>query len=101
MCALVLWFIIFNTYLLMQMIYVDGTKCEALPMLRKRPPTITWSMEVLREREEEEIDAGGLGRGEIETAYMEEDDMGFPEDLDVITCLHKILIHVYFYMCVD
>ncbi|PWA56114.1 hypothetical protein CTI12_AA428850 [Artemisia annua] len=51
------------------MIYVDGTKCEALPM-------------VLREREEEEIDAGGLGRGEMEPPYAESEDMGFPEDLE-------------------
>ncbi|PWA85416.1 hypothetical protein CTI12_AA149160 [Artemisia annua] len=64
------------------MIYVDCTKCNALPMVQKRPSTTTWSREVLREREEEEIEAGGFGLGEKEPAYEEEEDIGFPEDLE-------------------
>lgn len=66
------------------MIYVDGIKCPSLPMVRKRPPTSAWSMEVLREREEKEIEAGGFGLGEVEPPYEDEEDFGFPEDLEVI-----------------
>lgn len=65
------------------MIYVDGTKCESLPIVRCRPPTSKWSMDLLREREEEELEAGGCGQGELEAPYEEEEDYGFPEDIEV------------------
>ncbi|GJU02600.1 hypothetical protein Tco_1112938 [Tanacetum coccineum] len=64
------------------MIYVDGVQCKSLQRVRKRPTTSAWSAEVLKEREEEEIASGGLGLGEKESPFMEEDENGFLEDLE-------------------
>nr|GEY06334.1 hypothetical protein [Tanacetum cinerariifolium] len=63
------------------MIYVDGVKCKSLQMVRKRPPTSVWTAEILKEREEEEITSGGIGLGEKEYEFMEEDENGVPKDL--------------------
>ena len=41
-------------------------------------------MEVLREREEVEIDTCSFDLGEKEPSYEEEEDYGFPEDIEVI-----------------
>ncbi|GKE50454.1 hypothetical protein Tco_1481712, partial [Tanacetum coccineum] len=57
--------------------------------VRKRPTTSAWSAEVLKEREEEEIASGGLGLGEKESPFMEEEENGFLEDLE--TCFDKTL----------
>ena len=70
--------------MLIQMIYVDGTKCDSLPIVRHRPLTSKWSMDLLREREEAELETGGCGLGDKEPPYEEEEDYGFPEDIEVI-----------------
>ncbi|GJV72970.1 hypothetical protein Tco_1492965 [Tanacetum coccineum] len=67
---------------LLTMIYVDGVQCKSLPMARRRPPTSAWSAEVLKERETEEIASGGFGLGEKEGPFVEEDENGFPDDLE-------------------
>ncbi|GJT67909.1 hypothetical protein Tco_1019389 [Tanacetum coccineum] len=67
---------------LLTMIYMDGVQCKSLQMVRKRPPTAAWSAEVLKERENEEIASGGFGLGEKEFPFLEEDENGFPEDLE-------------------
>ncbi|GKB88737.1 hypothetical protein Tco_0961009, partial [Tanacetum coccineum] len=55
----------FNSFFLgpvmcLAMLYVDGTVCNEFNVGRKRPPTSFWTMELLKEREYEEINAGGL-----------------------------------------
>ncbi|GJU67627.1 RNA-directed DNA polymerase, eukaryota [Tanacetum coccineum] len=67
---------------LLTMIYVDGVQCKSLPMSRRRPPTSDWSGEVLKEREAEEIASGGFGLGEKEGPFVEEDEIGFSDDLE-------------------
>nr|GEW78715.1 ribonuclease H-like domain-containing protein [Tanacetum cinerariifolium] len=42
-----------------KMLYVDGTVCNEFNVGRKRPPTSFWTMELLKEREYEEINSGG------------------------------------------
>ncbi|GJY18665.1 putative ribonuclease H-like domain-containing protein [Tanacetum coccineum] len=42
-------------------IYVDGAHCKSLPTVRKQPPTLTCTMKVMKEREDEEKKARGLG----------------------------------------
>ncbi|GKD52199.1 hypothetical protein Tco_1281175, partial [Tanacetum coccineum] len=56
------------------MMYVDGTICKDFRVGRKRPPTTMWTKELLKERELAEIKAGGLGKGELEGPYVEEQD---------------------------
>ncbi|GJX18521.1 C2 calcium-dependent membrane-targeting protein [Tanacetum coccineum] len=64
------------------MLYVDGTVCNAFNVGRKRPPTSFWTIELLKEREYEEINAGGIGKGALQGPFVEEDDP-MPEDEDV------------------
>ncbi|GJX41857.1 hypothetical protein Tco_0256847 [Tanacetum coccineum] len=63
------------------MLYVDGTVCNEFNVGLKRPPTSFWIMELLKEREYEEINAGGTGKGELQGPFVEEDDP-MPEDED-------------------
>nr|GEY77379.1 C2 calcium-dependent membrane targeting [Tanacetum cinerariifolium] len=56
------------------MAYVDGSKCSSVNVIRKRPPTVVWTSELLREREDEELNSGGFGFGEIEGPFVEQED---------------------------
>ncbi|GKB02912.1 hypothetical protein Tco_0831001 [Tanacetum coccineum] len=56
------------------MAYVDGSKCSSFNVVRKRPPTLVWTSELLREREDEELNSGGFGFGEIEGLFVEQED---------------------------
>ncbi|GJY40008.1 C2 calcium-dependent membrane-targeting protein [Tanacetum coccineum] len=62
-------------------LYVDGTVCNAFNVGRKRPPTSFWTIELLKEREYEEINARGIGKGALQGPFVEEDDP-MPEDED-------------------
>ncbi|GKC55050.1 hypothetical protein Tco_1077795, partial [Tanacetum coccineum] len=64
------------------MMYVDGTVCNELNVGRKRPPTSFWTAELLKEREYEEIKAGGFGNGELQGPFVEEEGDPMPEDED-------------------
>ncbi|GKA36949.1 hypothetical protein Tco_0723514 [Tanacetum coccineum] len=68
------------TYL--TMMYVDGTVCNELNVGRKIPPTSFWTAELLKEREYEEIKAGGFGNGELQGPFVEEEGDPMPEDED-------------------
>nr|GFC32110.1 major facilitator superfamily domain, general substrate transporter [Tanacetum cinerariifolium] len=56
------------------MAYVDGSKCSSFNVIRKRPPTVVWTSELLREREDEELNSGGFGFGEIKGPLIEQED---------------------------
>ncbi|GKC67254.1 hypothetical protein Tco_1099852, partial [Tanacetum coccineum] len=73
---------------LLTMIYVDGVQFKSLQMVRKRPPMSAWSAEILKEMENEEIASGGFGLGDKEFPFLEEDENGFPKDLEVISNYH-------------
>ncbi|GKA03837.1 hypothetical protein Tco_0676618 [Tanacetum coccineum] len=47
---------------------------------RKRPPTTFSTTELLKERELEEIKAGGLGKGELQGPYIEEEVDPMPDN---------------------
>nr|GEW48536.1 hypothetical protein [Tanacetum cinerariifolium] len=73
------------------MAYVDGSKCSSFNVIHKRPPTLVWTSELLREREDEELNSGGFGFGEIEGPFVEQEDpipdnieekIGFEKTLD-------------------
>lgn len=94
-----------------QLCYVDGTKCNTFSVGRKRPPTSVWTMELLSERENAEVLAGGLGLGETEGHFVEEEEDPAPENVEVILpvffrilfCVHRCWItHKEFliYMCI-
>ncbi|GJW41279.1 hypothetical protein Tco_0067124, partial [Tanacetum coccineum] len=67
---------------LLTMIYVDGVQFKSLQMVRKRPPMSAWSAEILKEIENEEIASGGFGLGDKEFPFLEEDENGYPKDLE-------------------
>ncbi|GKE35806.1 hypothetical protein Tco_1455128 [Tanacetum coccineum] len=56
------------------MTYVDESKCISFNVVRKRPPTSVWTSELLREREDEELNSRGFGFGEIEGPFVEQED---------------------------
>nr|GEZ33267.1 hypothetical protein [Tanacetum cinerariifolium] len=47
-----------------------------------KPPTSFWTAELLKEREYEEIKAGGFGNGELQGPFVEEEGDPMPEDED-------------------
>ncbi|GKD82034.1 hypothetical protein Tco_1348873, partial [Tanacetum coccineum] len=63
------------------MMYVDGTVCKAFRVGRKRPPTTMWTKELLKERELVEIKSRGIGKGELEGPYVEEQDDPMTDNL--------------------
>ncbi|PWA64182.1 hypothetical protein CTI12_AA346920 [Artemisia annua] len=65
---------------LLTMAYVDGTMCDGFNVPRVRSATRFWTYELLKERKTGEIDAGGLGKGELQGPYIEEDVDPMPED---------------------
>lgn len=66
-----------------QMAYVDGTVCDRFSVPRVRPPMKFWTYELLKERETAEIESGGLGMGELQGNYVEEDFDPMPDDEEV------------------
>ena len=74
------------------MAYVDGTVCDQFNVPRVKPPLRFWTYELLKERETEEIDAGGLGMSELQGPYIEEDIDPIPEDEEVIWDSWYILV---------
>nr|GFA64395.1 hypothetical protein [Tanacetum cinerariifolium] len=56
------------------MAYVDGSKCSSFNVIHNRPPTLVWTSELLREREDEELNSGGFGFGEIEGLFVKQKD---------------------------
>ncbi|GKG54359.1 hypothetical protein Tco_0557882, partial [Tanacetum coccineum] len=69
------------------MAYVDGSKCNSFNVVRKRPPT-----ELLKEKEDEELNSGGFGFGEIEGPFVEQEDP-MPDNIEAI----RILIKYHFF----
>nr|GEY51702.1 hypothetical protein [Tanacetum cinerariifolium] len=76
------------TFLIMA--YVDGSKCSSFNVIRKRPPTLVWTSELLREREDEELNSGGFGFGEIEGSFVEQEDP-MPDNIEEKTRFEKTL----------
>ncbi|KAJ9553673.1 hypothetical protein OSB04_017718 [Centaurea solstitialis] len=51
------------------LLYLDTTKCKKVTVVRQRPAVKCWSMELMRQREFAEIDAGGFGLGDFEDPW--------------------------------
>ncbi|GJR51066.1 hypothetical protein Tco_1401587 [Tanacetum coccineum] len=64
-----------------KMMYVDGPVCKDFRVGRKRPPTTMWTKELLKERELVEIKSRGIGKGELEGPYVEEQDDPMTDNL--------------------
>lgn len=60
------------------LLYLDATKCKKVTVVRQRPAIKCWSMELMRQREFAEIDAGGFGLGDFEDPFesTQTDDEG-------------------------
>ncbi|GJV84838.1 hypothetical protein Tco_1524736 [Tanacetum coccineum] len=67
------------------MCYVDCTKCNDNIVCRRRPPTKVWTVELLSEREAEELSCGGFGYGELEEDFVEEEGDLIPNNIENIT----------------
>ena len=67
-----------------QMAYVDGIVCDSFYVPRIRPPTKFWTFELLKEREKEECDGVGLGKGAKQGPYIKEDADPMPNDDEVM-----------------
>lgn len=69
----------------MQLIYVDGTSCDTMNVVRHRPAIRSWSCDSLKRRENLEIADGGFGLGDLLPAYeltsIEDDDLSDEEHL--------------------
>nr|GFA53407.1 hypothetical protein [Tanacetum cinerariifolium] len=65
------------------MAYVDGSKCSSFNVIRKRPPTLIWTSELLRERDDEELNSGGFGFGEIKGPFVEQKDP-MPDNIETL-----------------
>nr|GFA73630.1 C2 calcium-dependent membrane targeting [Tanacetum cinerariifolium] len=72
------------------MAYVDGSKCSSFNVICKRPPTLVWTSELLREREDDELNSGGFGFGEIEGPFVEQEDP-MPDNIEEKTGFEKTL----------
>lgn len=72
-----------NKWYVKQMAYVDATVCDGFNVPRVRPPIKFWTIELLRERELQEIANGGIGMGELHGPYIEEDIDTMPDDEEV------------------
>nr|GEX02466.1 major facilitator superfamily domain, general substrate transporter [Tanacetum cinerariifolium] len=72
------------------MAYVDGSKCSSFNVVRKRPPTLVWTSELLREREDEELNSGGFRFGEIEGPFVEQEDP-MPDNIEEKSRFEKTL----------
>ncbi|PWA81461.1 C2 calcium-dependent membrane targeting [Artemisia annua] len=71
---------------------IDGTVCDGFNVPRVRPATRFWTYELLKERETEEINVVGLGKGELQGPYIEEDVDPMPEDEEGFTWkLNKVV----------
>nr|GEY67153.1 C2 calcium-dependent membrane targeting [Tanacetum cinerariifolium] len=70
------------------MAYVDGSKCSSFNVIHKRPPTLVWTSELLREREDEELNSRGFGFGEIEGPFVEQEDP-MPDNIEVDALKYK------------
>ncbi|GJT44356.1 hypothetical protein Tco_0953071 [Tanacetum coccineum] len=90
-------FLVLYTSLIGNMMYVDGTVCNAFSVRQKRCPTTFWTCELLKERDFKEIKSGGLGYGEIEGPYVEEESDTVPKNIEItfdagmlifICCVH-------------
>ena len=77
----------------------------------KETPTTVWTAELLSERENAEVLVGGLGLGEIEDPFVEEEGDPTPENIEVICnvfvkilyCVHECWIkhnEFWIYMCI-
>nr|GFA93432.1 C2 calcium-dependent membrane targeting [Tanacetum cinerariifolium] len=55
--------------------------CNEFNVGQKIPPTSFWTTELLKEREYEEINARGIGKGELQGPFIKEDDP-MPKDED-------------------
>nr|GEX39610.1 C2 calcium-dependent membrane targeting [Tanacetum cinerariifolium] len=72
------------------MAYVNGSKCSSFNVIRKRPPTLGWTSELLREREDEKLNYGGFGFGEIEGLFVEQEDP-MPDNIEKKSRFEKTL----------
>ncbi|GKE00463.1 hypothetical protein Tco_1388446 [Tanacetum coccineum] len=77
-----------NSYFLgpimcLTMLYVDGTVCNEFNVGRKRPPTSFWTMDLLKEREYEEMNSRGIGKGELQWPFVEEEHDPMPKYEDL------------------
>nr|GEV04491.1 hypothetical protein [Tanacetum cinerariifolium] len=72
------------------MAYIDGSKCSSVNVIFKIPPTVLWTSELLREREDEELNSGGFGFGEIEGPFVEQEDP-MPDNIEEKTEFEKTL----------
>ncbi|GKC72837.1 hypothetical protein Tco_1118720, partial [Tanacetum coccineum] len=73
------------------MAYVDESKCNSFNVVRKRPPTLVWTSELLREREDEELNSEGFGFGEIKGLFVDQEDP-MPDNIEGFMC--KLNKHV-------
>nr|GEZ01512.1 ulp1 protease family, C-terminal catalytic domain-containing protein [Tanacetum cinerariifolium] len=74
----------------LMMAYVNGSKCSSFNVIRKRPPTLGWTSELLREREDEKLNYGGFGFGEIEGLFVEQEDP-MPDNIEKKSRFEKTL----------
>ncbi|GKB02673.1 hypothetical protein Tco_0830762 [Tanacetum coccineum] len=64
------------------MCYVDGIKCDYNIVFRRRPPTKAWTLELLSEREAEELCCEGFRHGELEEDFVGEEGDPIPNNIE-------------------
>ncbi|GKB96871.1 hypothetical protein Tco_0983008 [Tanacetum coccineum] len=64
--------------------------CNSFNVVRKRPPTLVWTSELLREREEEELNSGGFGLSEIKGPFVKQEDP-MPDNIELNKHVNSII----------
>lgn len=79
---------------LLQLIYLDQTKCKKFDVERRRPAILGWTTEKIKRRQEVEIKSGGFGKGNIEKSFT-------PQSAKQITFKVKLLYILFvMHMCI-
>ena len=67
----------------LQLLYVDSIKWDVPRIIRQRPAIRSWSLDMLTVRMESEMEAGGLGLGELDEPYVNEEAPRSPSSIEV------------------
>ncbi|KAI3732599.1 hypothetical protein L1987_63805 [Smallanthus sonchifolius] len=78
---------------LLTLIYLVGTKCPIMKKESSTPPIKMWNMAYMRVREEEELQSGGFGQGELVSKYVEKATTEEEYNIRLQTTFEKLIYY--------
>lgn len=76
----------------MQLHYVDSVRCDGFFVKRRRPAILGWTFDLLKRREEAEVELGGFGRGDFFPPYEVDENEDENLTVEVILLSFEILV---------